>query len=622
MSYWMVSFLPTAHGSSSSAIEVDRSHRGFGLLIETFPDSNLIFDLKTCNTLHLSLDLYEINCERMANEEEILTYENSLVILDSLDENRNDEEKGNDSEGSNEDNSDDSSENSSENSSEDSSEDSDECEESSTSNDSPPKKLQVKVVINDNVIRGFSIPQSSKGYSIIKKALSKEYNSTNHNLKLSYIDSDGDSISIVTKNDFLYVIRNYIERNIDSNLKLFASVDILRNSYDSSTTASGRPRITSTSSSISINNEIKWQKGAILGKGSFGIVYSGFDVQLCKRIAVKEMIFQDNQVNKAIQREIRILSDLEDHPNIINYLGTELFLGGIRIFMDLAESSLKSIILEYGSLAEPLIIRYISEIIMGLDFLHLKNIIHRDIKPSNILLLNNQIKLADFGCSTIINYKSDGTESGTMTLAGTTLYMAPEIMSLGMNKDKEEKTSVVTESKYDNKVDIWSVGVTLIEMSTGKLPFTSTASAIYNVCIAKAYPTLPEYMSSDAHDFLNQCLVESPERRAACVTLLKHRWLQQSIDTLNYDYNDHKNDGRPSTSTAAITFAPLMDSDIKTYSSKHNKNNPLNSTNTHLSSGFDAYFDCKPDAKDTDHKRASPDGDSYYDDDFEPEDSS
>lgn len=615
MSYWMVSFLPTSRGTSSSTTEVGRGHREFGLLIETFPDSNIIFDIKTCSTLHLSLNLYEINCERMATEEEILMYENSLAILDSLDEDKNNEEKGNDSEGSND--------NNSENSSEDSSEDSDECEENSTSNDSPPKKLQVKVVINDNVIRGFSIPQSSKGYSIIKKALSKEYNSSNHNLKLSYIDSDGDSISIVTKNDFLYVIRNYIERNIDTNLKLFASIDILRNSYDSSAAASGRPRVTSTSSSISINSEIKWQKGAILGKGSFGIVYSGFDVQLCKRIAVKEMIFQDNQVNKAIQREIRILSDLEDHPNIINYLGTELFLGGIRIFMDLAESSLKSIIVEYGSLAEPLIIRYISEIIMGLDFLHHKNIIHRDIKPSNILLLNNQIKLADFGCSTIINYKNDGTESGTMTLAGTTLYMAPEIMSLGMNKDKEEKKSMVTESKYDNKVDIWSVGVTIIEMSTGKPPFASTASAIYNVCISKAYPTLPEYMSGDAHDFLNQCLVESPERRAACVTLLNHRWLQQSINTLNYDYNDHKNDGRPSTSTAAITFAPLMDSDIKTYSSKHNNyNNSLNSTNTNLSSGFDAYFDCKPDAKDTDHKRASTDGDSYYDDDFEPEDSS
>ena len=157
---------------------------------------------------------------------------------------------------------------------------------------------------------------------------------------------------------------------------------------------------------------------------------------------------------------------------------------------------------EFGPFSEPLLRRYLGDIVCGLAYLHDKHLIHRDIKPSNLLLDKGIVKLADFGCSKI-SEKNEGS-SNQGTLIGTTIYMSPEVMA---------------EKHYGRKSDIWSLGVTMVEMTTGKAPFRTAAAAIYSICVSKELPTLPQHMSQDSHVFLSRCIVENSKLRASCQEL-------------------------------------------------------------------------------------------------------
>ncbi len=180
------------------------------------------------------------------------------------------------------------------------------------------------------------------------------------------------------------------------------------------------------------NQRLAWQMGELIGAGSFGRVFSGIDLVTGNRIAVKEIAmkrgkrYQDQAM--MIAREVKLLSTL-DHPNIVKYLGTEYRQNNIRIFLELAnDGSVKDILQEFGALSELLIRRFTLDVVKGLHFLHSKHIIHRDIKPSNLLVFNGVIKLADFGCASIASIDDSTTEFGNSTVAGTTLYMSPEIL--------------------------------------------------------------------------------------------------------------------------------------------------------------------------------------------------
>jgi hypothetical protein len=172
-----------------------------------------------------------------------------------------------------------------------------------------------------------------------------------------------------------------------------------------------------------------WQRGILIGAGSFGNVYSGIDLQSGTRMAVKEVDLSRSSDKRQmeqlglLQKEIAILSTLS-HPNIISYIGAEYVDGTLRIFLELAdERSMKDAIDEFGPLNESLLRRYTLDIVTGLDYLHSKQIIHRDLKPKNLLLDKGVVKLADFGCSTYLMI-GEGCSSGHHgTMIGTTIYM-------------------------------------------------------------------------------------------------------------------------------------------------------------------------------------------------------
>jgi serine/threonine protein kinase len=133
-------------------------------------------------------------------------------------------------------------------------------------------------------------------------------------------------------------------------------------------------------------------------------VYQGLNQDNGKLIAVKQFNLKDEGISEStvleIKREIELMQNL-DHSNIVNYYGADLKDGVFSIFMELVPGgSLQSLVSKHGALTERVSAIYVKQILMGLDFLHDRNIVHRDIKGANVLITDNgECKLADFGCS-------------------------------------------------------------------------------------------------------------------------------------------------------------------------------------------------------------------------------
>jgi len=151
--------------------------------------------------------------------------------------------------------------------------------------------------------------------------------------------------------------------------------------------------------------------------------------------------------------------------------------------------------------------------LLGLDYLHKQNKIHRDIKSGNILLTSDGFcKLADFGVSAQLT----NTLRKRNTVIGTPYWMAPEVLR---------------ETSYDHKADIWSLGITAIEMAVGEPPLSKIhpMRAIFMIPMKPA-PTLPEpdKYSEDFNDFIRTCLQKEPEDRPDAEKLLQHSFIKNA----------------------------------------------------------------------------------------------
>lgn len=294
----------------------------------------------------------------------------------------------------------------------------------------------------------------------------------------------------------------------------------------------------STATTTTANDgEVQWIRGKLIGKGSFGRVYLAFNVGTGEVIAVKQVeipktasdLLNEHQHDmvESLYSEIMMLRDL-DHENIVQYLGyghdeTE---GMIHIFLEyVSGGSVASRLALQGAFDEPLTTYFTRQICAGLEYLHARHILHRDIKAANILVeVDGVCKISDFGLSKKNDYEEAYDVNSRMSLRGSIYWMAPE---------------VVKNEPYSAKVDIWSLGCTVLEMLTSERPWISLnqIAALYNLGKLNA-PALPDNISNCAKDFLKQCFIIDPVKRPTATELLNHPFLKVDPSFQFKDYVD------------------------------------------------------------------------------------
>ncbi|XP_049623405.1 mitogen-activated protein kinase kinase kinase 15 [Suncus etruscus] len=257
----------------------------------------------------------------------------------------------------------------------------------------------------------------------------------------------------------------------------------------------------------------------ILGKGTYGIVYTGMDLNKQVKIAIKEV--SEVHTRQSLREELSLHKYLK-HSNIVQYLGYVCENGYIKIFMEQVPGGTLSDLLlsKWGPLKEPTIKFYTKQILEGLEYLHKKQIIHRDIKGGNILvnIYSGVVKIADFGASKHISQVS----SDMGTIAGTLQYMAPEIIG-----QYHGYTNIST------SVDIWSLACTVVEMATGRPPFSElgeSQAVMFQLGMCKSHPEIPRSLSSKARAFILPCFELNPTKRPTATQLLKDKFLRQKTN--------------------------------------------------------------------------------------------
>uniref|UniRef100_A0A5B6ZEK5 mitogen-activated protein kinase kinase kinase n=1 Tax=Davidia involucrata TaxID=16924 RepID=A0A5B6ZEK5_DAVIN len=261
----------------------------------------------------------------------------------------------------------------------------------------------------------------------------------------------------------------------------------------------------------------RWKKGKLLGRGTFGHVYEGFNSEKGEMCAMKEVtLFSDDAKSKEsakqLGQEIALLSRLR-HPNIVQYHGSEIVGDKFYIYLEyVSGGSIYKLLQEYGQFGESAIRSYTQQILSGLAYLHAKSTVHRDIKGANILVdPNGRIKLADFGMAKHIT-----GPSCPLSFKGSPYWMAPEVIqnSNGCNL----------------AVDIWSLGCTVIEMATTKPPWSQYegAAAMFKIGSSKEPPAIPDHLSHDGKDFVRKCLQRNPLHRPTAAQLLEHPFVKNA----------------------------------------------------------------------------------------------
>jgi len=256
--------------------------------------------------------------------------------------------------------------------------------------------------------------------------------------------------------------------------------------------------------------------------GSFGSVYFGLNKDTGEVMAVKQVqISNINEINtlkrvKALEMEIEILSRFQ-HVNIARYIGSSIEEGYFNIFLEYeGGGSIAKLIARYGKFKENLVRLYSKQILEGLEYLHVHNVIHRDIKGANVLVNCNGIcKLADFGGAKKIYHKENRLHS---SINGTPYWMAPE---------------VIMQTGYGRQADIWSFGCTIIEMATGKPPWSeckNAFAAFFFIGQTIDPPQYPDEFSEEGKDFLNLIFKRDPKERANVRVLLNHPFITTKLD--------------------------------------------------------------------------------------------
>ncbi|KAJ8396803.1 hypothetical protein AAFF_G00014020 [Aldrovandia affinis] len=290
-----------------------------------------------------------------------------------------------------------------------------------------------------------------------------------------------------------------------------------------------------------------WEIVETIGKGTYGKVYRVIHKVNGSKAAVK-ILDPIHDIDEEIEAEYSILKALSDHSNVVKFFGMfykkdvknatraqknssgeqcgacpaeavfaialiKLCNGGS--VTDLAKGTLK----RGNRMDEPIIAYILHEALMGLQHLHVNKTIHRDVKGNNILLTTlGGIKLVDFGVSAQLS----NTRLRRNTSVGTPFWMAPEVIACEQQLD----------STYDARCDVWSLGITAIELGDGDPPLADLhpMRALFKIP-RNPPPTLqqPELWSDNFNGFICKCLIKDFELRPSVLDLLQHAFIKQVV---------------------------------------------------------------------------------------------
>ncbi|XP_030008850.1 mitogen-activated protein kinase kinase kinase kinase 5 isoform X1 [Sphaeramia orbicularis] len=254
-----------------------------------------------------------------------------------------------------------------------------------------------------------------------------------------------------------------------------------------------------------------------VGGGTYGEVYKARNKQNGELAAIKVIKMEPEDDFSIIQQEIIIVKSCK-HPNIVAYYGSYIRANKLWICMEFCGGgSLQDIYHVTGPLSEPQIAYICREMLQGLDYLHAQKKIHRDIKGANILLNNQgEVKLADFGISAQIT----ATLARRMSFIGTPYWMAPEV------------AAVEIKGGYNELCDIWSVGITAIELAELQPPMFDVHPLRVLFLMSKSGYQPPKLKdkskwSSTFYNFVKAMLVRNPKKRPSASKMLSHMFVTQ-----------------------------------------------------------------------------------------------
>jgi len=244
----------------------------------------------------------------------------------------------------------------------------------------------------------------------------------------------------------------------------------------------------------------------LIGKGGMGAVYKCEDTMLGRVVAIKELnslLTTDPNFVQRFRQEAQLQAKLM-HPNIVSLYSFFEESGQYYMVMEYVEGrTLKDLIHQIGPIPEPRVLKIIEQVLHALDYAHQKHIIHRDIKPSNIIIDEaDNVKVMDFGIARIMG-ESGLTQTGQQL--GTVTYMSPE--------------QVKAQKDIDGRSDIYSLGVTLFEMLSGRLPYDLNTESDYEIMDQIVQAKLPDprqyypHISEKTVSIMKQMVIKDRDHR-------------------------------------------------------------------------------------------------------------
>ncbi|KAJ2141471.1 Protein kinase [Coemansia sp. RSA 678] len=264
--------------------------------------------------------------------------------------------------------------------------------------------------------------------------------------------------------------------------------------------------------------KVLYSKVKKIGQGASGNVYKARSIKTGEIVAIKQMDLSKQPRKELLVNEILVMKESR-HKNIVNFIEAFLLnLADLWVVMEYMEGGALTDVIDNNKMNENQIATVCREVCRGLSHLHQQDIIHRDIKSDNVLLgEGGQVKITDFGfCAKLSEQRSKRA-----TMVGTPYWMAPE---------------VVKQKPYDSKVDVWSLGIMVIEMIESEPPYLDEEplKALYLIA-TNGTPALkhPESLSRELKGFLAECLCVDVQSRATMDELMTQEFLVKRSQSLS-----------------------------------------------------------------------------------------